>query len=98
MNEVKRTLNESVTVGELRAMLEDHDEESLVVFICDYGDHCHTQQALPIKSAEQLSSDDFRTSGYSQSGIAMIEERDGRDVECPDEESIPVVVISSDYL
>jgi hypothetical protein len=97
MNEVKRTLNEAVTVGELRAMLEDHDEESLVVFICDYGDHCHTQQALPIKVAEQFSSDDFRTSGYSQSGIAMIEEMH-ESVKDYDEESIPVVAISCNYL
>ena len=71
-----RCLEKCMTVGDLRAMLEDFDNDSKVLLTSDYGDYHHTEQALPIESVELLDEDPFRclaTSGYSQSGVAIQE-------------------------
>ena len=74
--DLPRFLENCMTVGDLRAMLEDFDNDSKVLLTSDYGDHHHTEQALPIESVELLDEDPFRClapSGYSQSGVAIQE-------------------------
>lgn len=58
----------TITVRELRAKLfEIEDQEALVVFTADYGDHSHTPQALPIEG--ELEEDvALSESAYSSSG------------------------------
>jgi hypothetical protein len=87
--DINETLEDSMTVEELRDALRDMPDGARVVFACDYGDICHTQQALLIRSAAQLYPDTDRilASAYSNSGIAIEEDfRRGEDDE-PDEES-----------
>jgi len=63
----------ALTVEQLIEALQDQNPDSVVVFACDYGDHCHTKQALPVESVEKLY-DQIKESGYSQSGLAICEE------------------------
>lgn len=74
-SEIDRKLSGAITVQDLIDELSHCDPEAKVVFACDYGDICHTQQALPVSSAESLDPDNLRlaTSGYSQSGLAVEE-------------------------
>lgn len=58
-----------MTVRELIDALESEDENALVYFVCDYGDHHHTQQALPVKTVE--SGHTLEKSAYSRSGLAL---------------------------
>ena len=62
----------TITVAELIAILQDEDPDARVIFSTDYGDHCHTQQALPLRgrTCEVL----VRESGYSTSGFALVDE------------------------
>jgi hypothetical protein len=75
---IKRRLERGLTAGELIAELQQYDEDARVVFTCDYGDYCHTQQALPVEHIE--ASDCSGTmngprylveSAYSKSGLAL---------------------------
>ena len=52
-----RTPKTGLTVAELIDELSTHDPEAIVVFACDYGDICHTQQAMPVSSADELDPD-----------------------------------------
>jgi hypothetical protein len=74
--EVERCLRGAVTVAELRNALDGYPDDARVVFVCDYGDYSHTQQALPVR--EVTTSDEEGTclapSAYSQSGLAMYED------------------------
>lgn len=84
-----------ITVGELKALLEDEDQDAIVVFTTDYGDYHHTEQALPLKG-EVESYDDARLvvkkSGYSNSGFEFREDEDADD-DSEEGELIGVVVI-----
>ena len=84
--QVERILNRGLTVAELLDVLESCNPDARVVFVCDYGDHCHTQQALPVGEAEELHHDydELRESAYSQSGLALCERR--RDDDDEDDE------------
>lgn len=73
-----------MTVRELIDALESEDENALVYFVCDYGDHTHTQQALPVKEIEGGHS--LVKSAYSRSGLAL-KESDDDEREGPDEDS-----------
>ena len=94
---VANKLKRAMTVAELKDLLENYDEEAVVVFVCDYGDHSHTQQALLIESAEELNSSDFHESAYSNSGIAQNRSNDDFDKEVEEdvdeEDEIQVVVL-----
>lgn len=69
--------NSGMTVGDLIERLQQLDAEAPVFFVCDYGDYCHTQQALPVNDVEVKQSSQFETdSGYSNSGIALKREHD----------------------
>lgn len=74
MTKVTRELNRAMTVGDLIAELEGLPEDTPVLFCCDYGDHCHTTQALPVKQIEVVQASRLGESGYSQSGIALSRE------------------------
>ena len=66
-----RKLQSALTVGQLRRMLRDLEEDSPVVFVCNYGDYCNTQQALPVGDLEEAEFGDIVSSAYSQSGLAL---------------------------
>lgn len=67
-----RLFRRAMTVEQLRAALEDAPDHALVLFTCDYGDICHTRQALPVTTAEPVDYGEYLAeSAYSQSGIAL---------------------------
>ena len=77
-----RKLRSAMTVAQLREALEGYADNAIVLFTCDYGDHYHTQQALPIEEVV-LTELDWKIvveSAYSQSGLA-VEDIDERDEE-----------------
>lgn len=79
----------TLTVQELISILEDVPEDQRdkpVVFVCDYGDYGHTQQALGISSISDEPQPLYE-SGYSHSGFAVIDKDDSEDEEGPDEDS-----------
>jgi len=79
----------TITVRELVESLEDFQPDTLVVFASDYGDHCHTMQAVTIKGEFEVK--DLQRSGYSDSGFAVpSEDDDGR----PREDSVKALVIT----
>ena len=89
------TLRSSMTVRDLIDELSQLNPEAVVVFACDYGDICHTQQALPISSAEELDPDEHRieSSAYSQSGLAVERLEEDEDDVPDDDYDGPVVVV-----
>ena len=68
----QRTLNHGITVAVLIETLRDFERDAVVLFTCDYGDYCHTRQALPVISVDPLDEQEcIKESGYSQSGLAI---------------------------
>lgn len=85
----------TLTVGELRDLLEDYDEEALVVFTTDYGDYHRTQQALPLRG-EVEEDVEVVESAYSNSGYRLVDadEEDADDADEEDErDALRVLVI-----
>jgi hypothetical protein len=68
---IERRLDSALTVAHLIAELESLPPDAPVVFVCDYGDHCHTQQVLPVTVVESMPPAGVGESGYSHSGIAL---------------------------
>lgn len=64
----------SITVRELKALLEDQDEDREVIFSTDYGDYHRTPQALPM--AGEIEEVAIVKSAYSNSGFAVLSEDD----------------------
>jgi len=64
----------TITVGELIERLKGEDPDALVIFTADYGDRCHTAQALPIRGRVETVT--IRESGYSSSGYAVVDDGD----------------------
>ena len=102
MNELSEndlhTLRNGMTVRDLIDELSQLDPEAVVVFACDYGDICHTQQALPVSAVEELDPDEQRIepSAYSQSGLAVErvgDDEDDEDDVLDDEYDGPAVVV-----
>jgi hypothetical protein len=73
-----RDLN-TMTVGDLRDLLEDFPDDARVIFTTDYGDYHHTKQALGIRSAE--SGHRVERSAYSNSGFALVGDDPDDDAE-----------------
>lgn len=72
IKEDHRTVRNALTVEELRGALEDMRPDALVLFVCDYGDHSHTMQALPVAEVEDVAGEEVLVeSPYSQSGAAI---------------------------
>lgn len=69
---ISRELQTCATVADLIAELEGMPQDAVVLFVCDYGDHSHTQQALPVASvSELLETEKLTESAYSHSGLAV---------------------------
>lgn len=61
----------TITVAELIELLQDQNPDARVIFSTDYGDHSHTEQALPIRG--ELDEVTIEKSAYSNSGWAIAE-------------------------
>lgn len=95
MNQVARKLENALTVRELIECLENLPDNAVVLFTCDYGDHCHTEQALPVSHVDQLSEPDtIVESGYSHSGLKVRRPDGNGDYIHNDPLPLPVVVLS----
>lgn len=82
-----RKLRNAMTVADLIAELQCFPDDALVCFACDYGDISHTQQCLPVETADELESDEcLAESAYSQSGVAIerVEDEDEHNGDLPD--------------
>lgn len=67
----------TITVAQLRALLEGENDDALVVFTCDYGDYHHTEQAVGLRGdVEEVLLEE---SAYSQSGFAVSKDPDELD-------------------
>lgn len=93
-------LERGMTVEDLIYELKGYPPGTRVVFACDYGDHCHTDQALPIATVEALYPDEHQLyiSGYSQSEVAIRElneplEKDPDDEEEETDPKTPLVIV-----
>ena len=90
---VERKLKQGLSVADLIAELESMPQDAQVVFACDYGDHCHTQQALPVERCEEMNGGEALVeSAYSKSGLA-IEDLDDDDYGSEGDDRLPVVVL-----
>lgn len=89
----RKPLPHTMTVRELIEALEDFDDDTPVLLTSDYGDHCHTEQALGIDEVEQVEVEE---NAYSDSGFAVrdIDYRGPDRDEDDDEDEGPATVIA----
>ena len=67
-----RTLTRGMTVAALIRELETFPDDAIVCFACDYGDYHHTEQCLPVETADEVQCDEALVeSAYSRSGLAV---------------------------
>ena len=78
---VERILGNGMTASDLIERLQDMPEDAIVFFTVDYGDHCHTMQALPIDSVDEHDASELKESAYSHSGVEFIDGVDAEDDE-----------------
>jgi len=71
----------TITVGELRSLLEDQPDDMEVIFTTCYGDYSRTQQALALVG--EVDTVTIVKSAYSNSGFAI---QDSDDVYADDGE------------
>lgn len=64
----------TITVRDLTTMLSNQDPDARVVFTADYGDRCHTAQALPIRG--EVEEVRLTKTAYSSSGFAIADDDD----------------------
>lgn len=67
----------TITVRQLRDLLDGEDDDALVLFTADYGDRGHTEQALPLDG--EIEEVTIRETAYSNSGFRIHE--DAEDAE-----------------
>ena len=71
----------SITLGELLEVVKDaireYGEETMVCGSADYGDHCHTQQAIDFSGKLEMKK--VEDSAYSDSGYRVSEDFEGDD-------------------
>ena len=96
---VRDRLERGITVADLIAELEGMDPEAIPVFLCDYGDHCHTTMALPIVGVREIdgSAEYIGSTAYSYSEMCLRERKeddDGSDDDEGDLVSDGVVILS----
>lgn len=85
----------TISVAELIELLEEQDPDARVLFTADYGDHCHTAQALPITgSIDNLKSEGLciAESAYSTSRFAIVEDDEDEDDEDEDDDTTYLVI------
>lgn len=78
-----RQLETGLTVAELIDELRTFDGDAKVLFVCDYGDYHHTQQALPIVTIDESDTRSLSESAYSRSGIEY-RETERAEYFCPE--------------
>jgi hypothetical protein len=64
----------TITVAKLLELLEGESPDAQVIFAADYGDHGHTEQALPLRG--ELDTVTVEKTAYSNSGFAITESDD----------------------
>ena len=69
----------TLTVGQLKELLEDYDDDLQVIFTADYGDYHHTAQALPLSGGADVAA--IAESAYSNSGFALVTDEEQDDEE-----------------
>lgn len=74
-HEVKQIVSSAMTAKQVIEMLEDMPPDAPVFFVCSYGDHSRTQQALPVESVEEAEAKYLYDTAYSQSGLALREDQ-----------------------
>ena len=80
MNKIDRVLGSGLTAAQVIEALSEMDPEAVVLCTCDYGDICHTRQALPVTEVRELEDAEVVVeSAYSHSGIALEEIDDDED-------------------
>lgn len=90
---IERVLSRGMTVAELVEELRQLDQDAVVAFACDYGDISHTEQLLPVGTADELCYETVEESAYSHSGIAVRALGDEDSDEDLDGEDEPLVVV-----
>ncbi len=70
---------QTLTVKDLIELLECEDPNARVIFSTDYGDHSHTEQALPLRGLVDIVT--VTRSAYSNSGFQIAEPDDDLDYE-----------------
>ena len=84
-NEAKSAIESALTIRELIEQLSEfEDQDSRVMFVCNYGDYGRTQQALPVGEIEVHTTRDIVSSAYSQSGAALETRDEYQEVYCDD--------------
>jgi hypothetical protein len=74
---VRKPQLRTISVREMLEVLENEDPDALLIFTSDYGDHSHTDQALPIEgTVEEVL---IEKSAYSNSGFALATDDDDED-------------------
>ncbi len=71
---------ETITVGELKAMLDDFHDDLLVVAVSNYGDRANTMQAIALNDLQcgyHLAETAYSNSGYKISD-SCYDDVDGR--------------------
>lgn len=68
--------------------------DARILFVCDYGDHGHTQQTLTVEEADMYCSSNLHTTGYSKSGICL-ERDEPSDPSEPTNDDYPVILLQS---
>ena len=83
----------SIKIGELieqlQGAMEEYGPDVEVVCTADYGDHCHTEQALPLRG--EVSERKVHESGYSNSGWALNDENADEDDDEENEQKVVVL-------
>ena len=90
---VRYTLEKALTVKDLLEILEDMNPDARVLFACDYGDHSHTTQALPVESADAKPVSRLKASAYSQSEVALRDEYEDAVANADADEDEEVVIL-----
>ena len=59
----------TMSVRELKDLIEHEDDDTLIVATCNYGDYSRTEQVIPLDG--ELEEVHLEGSAYSQSGLAV---------------------------
>lgn len=88
----------TVTKAELLELLAQYDDEQLIAFSYDYGDHSHTEAIDGITRADEKQ---LTETAYSPSGFAVASDEDEeqedvfmQDIGGGEEQPLTVVVLS----
>lgn len=78
-------------INELQYLADNGEGDKEVYFGCDYGDYCHTEQALPVRYVEYGK---LKKSAYSHSGMAFESQDEDLDEDEAEENEDTVIKFS----